>query len=114
GSQVFENQPVDIVDITDSQNRVVTVYLHQSTRLPLRQIYVRRNADTKERDEEVTLFSRYRESNGVQWPHQIRPEPNGEKGFEMFSDSVAINKDLTDEIFVLPAEGAATPQKKKK
>ncbi len=114
GSDVFENQPVDIVDIVDSANRVVTVYLHQSTHLPLRQVYIRRNSETKDREEEVTLFSRYREANGVQWPHQIRRERNGEKVFEMFSDSVAIDKDLTDDIFVLPPEGAATPQKKKK
>ena len=113
-SDVFENQPVDIVDITDSQNRVVAVYLHKSTHLPVRQIYSRRNAESKDRDEEVTIFSRYREVNGVQWPHQIRRERNGEKVYEIFSDSVAINKDLTDEIFVLPAEGSAAPQKKKK
>ena len=29
GSDVVENQPVDVVDITDSQNRVVRAYFHQ-------------------------------------------------------------------------------------
>jgi hypothetical protein len=115
GSDVLENQPADIVDITDAQNRLVTVYLHQSTKLPLRQVYARRNAETKERDEEVTLFARYRDSgDGVQWPRQIRRERNGEKVYEIFSESVAVNKNLTDELFTLPAEGAASPQKPKK
>ncbi|SRR5579883_1210601 len=115
GSDVFENQPVDIVDVADAQNRQVTVYLHQSTHLPVRQIYVRRNSETKERDEEVTLFSRYRDvGNGIQWPHQIRRERNGEKVYEIFSESVTVNKDLTDDLFTLPAEGAANPQKTKK
>jgi hypothetical protein len=114
GSDVIENQPVDIVDITDSENRLVTVYFHQSTHLPLRQLYARRNTETKERDEEVTLFSRYREASGVQWPHQIRRERNGDKTYEIFSESVSINKDLTDELFTLPAEGAADPKKIKK
>jgi len=113
-SDVFENQPVDIVDITDAQNSMVTVYFHQSTHLPIRQVYSRRNAETKDRDEEVTLFSRYREVNGVQWPHQMRRERNGEKVYEIFADSVAINKDLTDDNFVLPPQGAATAPKKKK
>ena len=115
GGDVFENQPVDIVDITDSEDRVVTVYFHQSTHLPVREVYSRRNPDTKEQDQEVTLFSRYRDSgDGVQWPHQIRRERNGEKTYEIFSESVTVNKDLTDDLFTLPAEGAASPQKPKK
>lgn len=64
GADVFENQPVDIVDVTDAQNRQVTVYIHQSTHLPLRQVYTRYNTETKQRDEEVTLFSRYRDVGG--------------------------------------------------
>jgi hypothetical protein len=104
-----------MVDITDSENRVVTVYFHQSTHLPLRESYSRKNPETKEQDQEVTLFSRYRDSgDGVQWPHQIRRERNGEKTYEIFSESVTVNKDLTDDLFTLPAEGAASPQKPKK
>jgi hypothetical protein len=115
GSDVFENQPVDIVEVADSLNRVVRVYLHQSTHLPVRQLYSRRNPETRERDEEVTLFSRFRDSgDGIQWPHQIRRERNGEKVYEIFSDSVTMNRNLTDDIFTLPAEGAASPQKLKK
>src|ERR1700692_2717119 len=50
GSDVIENQPVDVVDITDSQNRVVRVYFHQTTKLPVRQLYVWQNPETKQRD----------------------------------------------------------------
>jgi hypothetical protein len=105
GADVFENQPVEIVDITDSQNRTVTVYFHQSSHLPVRQMYSRRNPDSKERDDEVTRFSRYREVKGVQWPHQILRERNGEKIYEIFSESVTFNQDLTDNLFSLPAPG---------
>ncbi len=38
GSDVVDNYPVDLVDITDADNRTVTVYIHQSTRLPVRQL----------------------------------------------------------------------------
>ena len=69
----------------------------------------------RERDDEVTLFSRYRETAaGVQWPHQIRRERNGEKVYEIYSDSVAINKDLTDDLFSVPAGGAKGPEKPRK
>jgi hypothetical protein len=117
GADVFENQPVEIVDITDSQNRLVTVYFHSSTKLPVRQIYALRNPETKVRDDEVTRFSRYRDAGGVQWPHQILRERNGEKVYEIFSESVVINQDLTDNIFALPGPGESNqkaPVKKKK
>ena len=61
GSDVSDNQPVEIVDITDADNRMVTRVFHQSTKLPVRQVYSHFNTETKERDQEVTLFSRYRE-----------------------------------------------------
>jgi hypothetical protein len=114
GADIVENQPVDIVDLTDSQNRVIKVYFTQSTHLPLKQVYRHINAQDKQQDEEVTFFSRYREVNGVQWPYQMRRERNGEKIFEMFADSVAINQDLTDDLFSLPAAGDKNPAKTKK
>jgi len=108
-SDVFENLPVDIVDITDSQNRVVTVYFHQSTKLPVRQVYVWANPETKQRDEEETRFSRYRDAGGgVQWPHEITRKRNGDKVYEIFSESVVVDKDLTDNLFTLPGPGETT------
>jgi hypothetical protein len=107
GADVVENVPVDIVDITDSENRVVHVHFHQTTKLPVRQIYKRKNPQTKEQDEELTIFARYREADGVQWPHQIRRERNGDKVYEIFADSVKINKDVTDNFFAPPDPSAA-------
>jgi hypothetical protein len=102
-ADIFENQPVDIVEISDAENRVVTVYFNQHTKLPVRQIFQRRNAVTKEKDDEVTLFSKYRDVSGVMWPYQILRERNGEKIFELFSDSVTINQNLKDNLFTLPS-----------
>jgi hypothetical protein len=115
GADVLDNQPVEVVDITDNDNRTVTLYVHQSTKLPARQVYSHYNTEQKQRDQEVTLFSRYRDVGGVQWPHQIRRERNGEKIYEIFSESVVVNKDLTDELFTLPAPGSnpAKPPKRK-
>jgi hypothetical protein len=112
GSDVVENLPVDIVNITDSDNRVVRVHFHQSTKLPVRQIYKHKNLLSKEQDEESTLFARYRDAGGVQWPHQIRRDRNGDKVYEIFSESVSINKDLPDSLFILPEPGAVKTKKK--
>jgi hypothetical protein len=115
GSDVVENVPVDVVDITDSQNRVVKVFFHQTTKLPVQQSWVRRDPETKEREEEVTRFSRYRQANGIQWPQQIHRDRNGEKVYEIFSESVAVNQGLADDLFAIPdrdTKPAPPPRKK--
>jgi len=103
GSDVVENQPVDIVDITDADNRTVTVYFNQITHLPAKQLTYRRDPKTNYRIEEVTRFSKYRTVSGVSWPYDIQRERDGEKIYQMYSDSVVINKGLTDNLFTPPA-----------
>jgi hypothetical protein len=103
GSDFFENRPVEIVDITDANNDTVTVYFDQTTKLPSRQVYYRRDPIDNSKLEEVTLFNKYRDvGGGVMWPFTIRRERNGEKIFEMYSETVEINRDLKDSMFTLP------------
>jgi hypothetical protein len=105
GADVRENQPVEIVDITDADNRTVTVYFNRTTKLPIYQVFKRRNPEDKEWDVEVTRYSKYRDvGGGVMWPFAVERERNGEKIFEMYADSITINKDLTDDLFTLPAK----------
>lgn len=114
GSDIQENVPVEIVDITDAENRTVTVFFSQSTKLPVRQTFRRRNPEYKDWDTEVSLFSKYRDvGGGVKWPFQVRRDRNGEKVFEMYAESVEINRDLTDNLFTLPANLKLLPKPKK-
>jgi hypothetical protein len=103
GTDVVDYQPVEIVDFTDSANRVLTVNFHQSTKLPVKQRWVRRNPQTRVQDEEITLFDKYRDVGGMKWPYVIQRQRNGDKLFEMFSEKVEINVGLTDDWFSLPA-----------
>ena len=103
GSDFFDNRPVEIVDIGDANNEMVTVYFDQINKLPLRQLYYRRDPIDHSKLEEVTIYSKYRDvGGGVMWPFAIRRERNGEKIFEMYSDSVEINQGLKDSMFTLP------------
>ena len=105
GTEVYENQPVEVVDILDADNRKVTVLFQRSSKLPMRQVFYRRDPQTRERIEEVAIFSKYRDvGGGVQWPYAIQRTRNREKIFELYSDSVAINQNLADNQFLLPAE----------
>jgi hypothetical protein len=105
GSDVYDNAPVEIVDVSDSEDRTTTVFFHQTTELPMRQIFVRRDPKTKERFEEVTIFSKYRDiGGGVQWPFAIQRERDKEKIFEMYSESVTVGQKLPDKLFQLPGD----------
>jgi len=99
---VLENVPVNVVDIVDSTNRVVTVYLHQTTKLPVQQAWVWRDPETRERNDEITRYGRYREVDGTQWPYQTHRERNGRKVYEMFADTVMINQPWDEKRFAVP------------
>lgn len=113
GTDFYENRPVEIVDITDAQNLTVTVYIDRLTKFPVRQVFKRRNEQFKDFDTEVTVYAKYRDvGGGVQWPYDIRRDRNGEKIFEIFADSVEINKNLTDDLFTLSANVKMLPKAK--
>jgi hypothetical protein len=103
GTQVMDNYPVDAVDITDADNRTVTVYFHQSTHLPVRQVYYWRNPKTGDRNEEVTIFGKYKDIGGVQWPLDVQRLRNGDRLFQLYADSAQVNQKLDDKKFELPA-----------
>ncbi len=105
GSEIVDNMPVHAVTITDAENLSTTVYIHQSTKLPVRQQFVRRVEKTKERFDELTRFAKYREvAGGIQWPFQITRERNGEKIYEIFAESVKINQGFDDSYFSLSTD----------
>jgi hypothetical protein len=102
GSDVVDNRSVEIVDIVDADNRQVTVYFDQINKVPLRQKFLRRDPKTRLNDEEITVFNKYRTVDGIQWPFAIQRERNGEKIFELFSDSVHFDKAMPQKLFVKP------------
>ena len=113
GRDMYENRPVEIVDITDAANLTVTVYFDQLTKLPTRQAFKRRNPEYKDFDTEVTVFSNFRDvGGGVKWPCSTRRERNGEKILEIYSDSVVINHGLKDDLFSLPGNLKILPPAK--
>jgi len=104
GGDLYDNRPVEIVDITDSEGLTTTVYFSSLDKLPVRQIFKRRNEQFKDFDQEETIFAKYRDvGGGVKWPYNIRRFRNKEKLFELYSESVQINRNLKDDLFTLPA-----------
>jgi hypothetical protein len=113
GGDMYDNLPVEIVDITDADGLTVTVYFSRLTKLPVRQVLKRRNPDYKDFDSEETLFARYRDAGGgVMWPLSIRRLRNGDKIYEINSESVQINRNLRDNLFTLSAKLKILPPAK--
>jgi hypothetical protein len=102
GSDVVDNRAVEIVDIVDADNNLVTVYFDQITKLPVRQTFRHLDPKTRLNDDEVTRFTKYRTVQGIQWPFAIQRDRNGDKVFELFSDSVDFDKSMPDRLFVKP------------
>ncbi|MGI8990269.1 MAG: hypothetical protein ACR2I2_11910 [Bryobacteraceae bacterium] len=104
GQDVVENRPVETIDVFDAQNRSVTVYLDSDTFLPMKQRFYRRDPATKDRIEEISRFSKYRDAgNGVMWPLDLQRDRDSEKIFEMYADSVTVGDHLKDSLFLLPS-----------
>ena len=86
----------------DADNSSVTIAFHKSTKLPLKATYYSRDPETKARIPETTLYNKYRDVGGVQWPMNILRERDGEKIFELFSENVQVNQNLPAKLFELP------------
>ena len=113
GTDMVENRPVEIVDITDAATNTVTVYFDARSKWPVRQSFRKRNEQFHDFDTEVTIFGLYRDvGGGVMWPCNIRRERNGERIYEMFADQVQINQDVKDNLFVLPSDLKLLPKGK--
>ena len=52
--------------------------------------------------------------DGIQWPQQIHRERNGEKIYEIFSESVTVNQQLTDNLFAVPGPDTRPDPPRKK
>ena len=100
GADVVENQPVEILDIYDSDNRNVTVWIHSSTWLPVRQRFYRWDPVIDDRREEVTHYTKYRDiGNRVMWPYATERDRDTEKIYQMYSDRVTAGDALSDSLF---------------
>ena len=104
GTDVVENQPVETIEIYDTENRNVTVWIHQDTLLPVKQRFKRWDPIINDQREEVTRYTKYREAgDGVMWPHDTQRERDKEKIFELYSDKVTVGGTLADGLFEVPS-----------
>ena len=103
GKDVVENQTVETVDIYDSEDRSVTAWFNAYSFLPVKQRFYHWDPTVKERREDVTRYTKFREVSGVMWPHTTERERDSEKNFQLDADKVTINEALSDTFFEVPS-----------
>jgi hypothetical protein len=102
GVEVVENQRAEILDIYDSENRKVTVWLNANTLLPVKSRFDHWDATIKERREDVTRYTNYRRTGGLMWPHGTERERDTDKIFQLYAEKVTINDAPANDFFELP------------
>src|SRR6476620_1043419 len=102
GSEVHISTHVEVVDVSDANGDTVRVYFDHNTLLPVRQSFSWLDPVTKQRNDEVTEFDKWRDASGVQWPFTIERNENGYKTYQIFANKVEIDQPLPPNIFALP------------
>lgn len=104
GTDIVRNQPAVGIRLVDPDFRVTELWVHRTTKLPLRQEFTRRDPKTNLPIQEVTEWDKFRDvGGGVQWPLYVLRESRGQKVFEMFTAEVAVNPPVPDSVFELPS-----------
>ncbi len=105
-TDMADGRRVEIVEITDSKNRVVTISFDESTHFPLQREWERPIPKTREREQNVESLSKYltvKGAPGVMAPYYIRRERNGMKVFETFLNEVKLNSNVSESLFSKPS-----------
>ena len=92
-------KPADKVSLLNSQNDSVTVYLDQTTHLPLKTSYSWRDPTDKQRNTEQEIYDNYKPVEGVMTPHAITRLFNGDMSQQRFINTVRYNLKLPDTMF---------------
>ena len=110
GTEIVDNVPTEVVEVTDTNSDGITFFLRRSDGLPVQQIYTRRDPKTGVPYEERSLYSKYRAVKGVKFPWNIRHERDGEKKFELFGRSVEIDPRVDPGIYSLDGKLPLLPE----
>jgi hypothetical protein len=99
GFDVVDLRPSDLVEITDSDERMFRIAVDQSTHLPVRSTMTAKNAQTGDTTQEVTIYSEWHLLDGVQTPYQISRERDGKRAYQGFFNSCKYNSGISPEFF---------------
>lgn len=102
GVDFVANQPSYVIDIIDSQNVHIRLYLRKSNYLPLRVIYRIQNSTTQDWDEYTDEYNDYQAFDGVMTPMDIDRQMNGERIGAVYRNKASYNVEVPANYFEPP------------
>jgi hypothetical protein len=102
GVDFVTNQPAYVIDITDSQNVHLHLYLRKDNYLPLRVIYRLQNSSTQDWDDYVDDYSDYQRFDGIMTPMNIGRSLNGERIGAVYRNKASYNVTVPANYFQPP------------
>lgn len=103
GLDTVDLHPVDWVEMTDADGRVVRVAVDRSTHLVVRTKVVTQDQELNQSREDVAIYTNYQTKGGVQIPMQITRERDGRRVMQIFYDDCRPNPGLSADFFTREA-----------
>lgn len=116
GMAIVDGKPTDKVTLLNNLNDAVTVFLDQSSHLPLKSSYSWRDPEDKQKNVEEEIYDNYQRVQGIMTPHSITRTYNGEPSHQRFINTARYNISLDASIFdaTIDYDPMAPPAPKKK
>ena len=100
GIGVADLKTVDWIEFEDGEEeRKIRLAVDRSTHLLVRTVVKTMNEETRERQEDVTVYSNYQFKDGVQLPMQITRERDGRRLSQVFYEGCQLNPELPADWF---------------
>ena len=99
GTGIADLKQVDWVEFNEREGRTIRLALDRETHLPMRTVVSTPNEEMHDRDEDVTIYSNYKELEGVQTPLQVTREHNGRRTHQIFYNACSNNPNLPSDFF---------------
>jgi hypothetical protein len=99
GMAVVDARATDQITLLNSRNDAVTVYLDQNSHLPAKSSYSWRDPEDKQRNVEEEVYDNYRPIQGIQTPHSVVRNFNGEMSQQRFVYQVKYDEPIPDSMF---------------
>ncbi len=99
GQALAERKQADVVTILNAQNEAVTIYIDQTTHLPIRKSFTWRDPKYRDKNEEAEGYANYRPVQGIMTPFDVTRYKQGDTVNQRFLTSVRYNQNLPDSLF---------------
>jgi hypothetical protein len=99
GPTLAQNRMAERVTLVNPRNESVSILVSQDTHLPVEKIFVTRDPQTHDRDEEDEIFDNWRVVQGINTPYSVVVVRNGQMVRQQFLSAVTYNNRPPDSYF---------------